>query len=311
MRRMLLSLGALAVAASVSFAGGNGGVAPPDPYYVNIAELPVPPNQNDSSLSQTAAQTIDISKTNLILIQMGQSNWSNAAPSLYTPANASAIFQLNIYNGKIYPAVDPLLGTTNTFGNASTSSANPALRLADQLITNGNFQRIYIVPASIVGSHVADWDTGLNATIIPVIFRRIVQKGIACNTTNVTCVVTWGQGEADVLTGTQPSYTVSITNVISKTQAAAGYSILFFVAQQTYFQGATNSGVVAAQAAVVNHGSGVWAGPNADALVGNVCGPSVNAACRQVDNVHWSDNGSYSIGVVAWLNALHAFGAPF
>jgi hypothetical protein len=301
----------LFVFAGAALAAGDGGPPAPDPYYINLSELPVPPNQNDSGLSQTAAQTIDTSKTNLILIQIGQSNWSNAAPSLYTPANASALFQLNIYNGKIYPAVDPLLGTTNTFGNASTSSANPALRLADQLITNGNFQRIYLVPASIVGSHVADWDTGLNATIIPVIFRRIVQKGIACNTTNVTCVVTWGQGEADVLTGTQLSYTASITNVINSTQAAAGYSIPFFVAKQTYFQGTTNAGVEAAQLAVVNHASNIWAGPNADALVGNVCGPSVNAACRQADNVHWSDNGSYSIGVVAWLNALHAFGAPF
>ena len=64
-----------------------------------------------------------------------------------------------------------------------------------------------------------------------------------------------------------------------------------------------------AHAALVNHPS-VWAGPNADALVGNICGPSANAACRQSDGTHWSDNGSYSYAA-AWVTALEAYGSPF
>jgi hypothetical protein len=49
-------------------------------------------------------------------------------------------------------------------------------------------------------------------------------------------------------------------------------------------------------------------------LVGNVCGPSANAACRISDQTHWTDNGSYSYAqdpTNGWKQALHSFGAPF
>jgi hypothetical protein len=73
-----------------------------------------------------------------------------------------------------------------------------------------------------------------------------------------------------------------LSAVIAQSRAA-GFAGSWYVAKQTYVQGTTSSAVQAAQAAAPN-GRTIFAGPNADALIGNVCGPSANfslSAARQ------------------------------
>lgn len=259
----------------------------------------------DINTKTVASQVIDLTKKNLILIAAGQSNFEDVAPSAYTATNAANIGNLNIYDDVIYNGTDPFLGTTQL----STNVGHPANRIADALITNGKFDRVIIVPIAVSGTLVADWDTGFASNRFAVTFKRLAQRGIVAGS-NVTIVVLWGQGESDNANGTsQATYTAELNDVIAQTRAA-GFNGTWFVAEQTYIIGAASAAIQAAQAAVVSHGAGVWAGPNADALVGNVCGPSANAACRQADQTHWVDNGSYSYAA-AWVTALHAFGAPF
>jgi Carbohydrate esterase, sialic acid-specific acetylesterase len=313
MRRIVCGLVFSIFTTLYAFADGTGGNGV-DKYYLSFPAIGLntgatsllqAPNLDDHALSQTAAQTIDTTKTNLILIPSGQSNNVDVAPSAYSPINASSIFQLNIYTGKIYPAVDPLLGT-NINTTVPLGVGHPTLREADAIITAGYFQRVYIVPNGIAGTSVANWVTSGEAQLFPVTVSRLIQKGILCGTTNITCVIVWGQGEADNELGTsQASYTNSFNTLVTNV-ATAGFVGHWYVAKQTYFAGTTSAPVQAAQLAVVNSTT-VFAGPNADALSGSVCGPSVNAACRQTDNVHWSDNGSFSYAA-AWVTALHAGG---
>ena len=91
--------------------------------------------------------------------------------------------------------------------------------------------------------------------------------------------------------------------------AAAGFTGKWFVAEQTYFEGAASPAIEAAQASVVDNAH-VFHGANADALINNMCGGS---ACRFTGD-HFTDAGVLSYATdpaYGWLAALEASGAPF
>ena len=300
-------------AAIVSAAGQSRSVAVlPDPYYLNESGLAnffdIP--SRDQSKTSLGTQTINTGVQNCVLIAAGQSNMANTAPTPYTPTNGSSIDTLSIYDGAIYHAVDPLVGSSWAT-TPPPNGAHPAFRLGDSLVTNGKCSRVIIVPIGITSSAVADWATGTLAGRIPVVLRRLSQRGIFCGSTNISCVILWGQGETDCLVGTtQANYTAALNTTIANT-AAAGFSGRLLVARQSWDGTATCSPIQAAQSAVVN-GTTVFGGANADALLGNVC--NGGNACRQVDGLHWSDDGSQAYATDAtngWQQALHSSGLPF
>jgi len=284
------------------------GSSPVDPYFLP----PIAPqggivnliNQNTNAVALRSSQTVSSSVRNLIIVGAGQSNMANSPQaSTYTPTNPTALDQFNIMDGGIYAAADPLLGTSLNSGGG-----NPLLRLGDNLVTAGLFDRVILASIAVDGTAVAEWDTGTYSTRLPVLFRRLSAKGLVAGT-NVTVIVLWGQGETDTTNGTsQAAYTASLNNVIAATRTA-GFNGTWFVASQSYNTGSTSSNVTNAQAAVVNHGAGVWAGPNADAIIGTTCG---GLTCRP-DNLHFGNNGMpvYVGSASGWQFALHAFGAPF
>jgi hypothetical protein len=275
------------------------GSSPVDPNSFDLFHSGPDINQNTKGYTLRAAQNLDPSVRNLVLVVPGQSNVTNVAPSLYTPANPTKIDQLCLTDGGLYSAADPMLSLTGTTGM-------PILRLADNLITSGLFDRVVIAPLGAGGTSVSDWETGIEVTKIPAGISRLKAKGLV-NGTNVTVVFIWNQGEQDTNLGTsQAAYTTSMNNVIAASRKS-GFSGLWFIPVETWDLGTASAAVAAAQAAVVNHGSNVWAGPNLDALVGNACS---GVACRQGDNLHWSDAGAASMAT-AWQAALHLFGAPF
>lgn len=278
-----------------------------DPNYISpqLSTNPLNINVNGVALR---SQTVNTSIANLVLIVAGQSNLTDVAPSLFSPVNGSALDAMNINDGAIYAAVDPLPGCSLTF-----SGGNPALRLADALVTGGFFARVIIAPIAIGNTAVADWATGADASRFAVIMQRLAARGITPAMTNVTFAVIWGQGENDTNIGTsQASYTASLNAVISASRAA-GMSGRWFVAEQSWNGNMVSSAVEAAQAAVVNNPSGVYVGPNADALIGSACS---GVACRQSldpggsTNLHFSDAGSASYAS-AWQTSMHASGSPF
>lgn len=293
-------------------AGGTSyaqkGASPVDPFLLPpIAPqsgIVNPVNQNTNGLTPRASQSLNPAVRNLIIVGAGQSNMSDSPQaSTYSPSNPTALDQFNINDGALYPAIDPLLGCSLNNGGG-----NPLLRLGDNLVTAGLFDRVVLASVAIDGTAVVEWETGTYSTRLPVLFRRLAARGLVAGT-NVTVIVLWGQGETDTTNGTgQTAYTNSLNNVISATRSA-GFAGTWFVAVETYNTGSTSAAVAAAQAAVVNHGSNVWAGPNADTIIGTTCG---GLTCRP-DNLHFGNNGMpvYVGSVSGWQFALHAFGAPF
>lgn len=203
------------------------------------------------------------------------------------------------------------------------NGGHPPLRTADAMVTTGKCARVIIEPIAVNGTSIADWNGGVYGLRLSVAIRRIAQRisPNKCGDANISCAVLWGQGETDNINGTsQATYTAGLNSLIATGNAVAtslGWSATWgrwLVARQTFYNGfGTNAGLQAAQAAVVN-GTQVFAGANADALQGNVCGPAANVACRTPDPSHFSDNGSYSYAVGptnGWQAALHASGAPY
>lgn len=247
--------------------------------------------------------TINTGIRNLVLIVAGQSNYQNVAPSAYTPTNASAIDNFNVYDGGMYAAADPLLGASWMYTTLGQSGSNPSpgnigTRVADLLITNGKFDRVILVPVAIGGTSVSMWATGSLSNRITTAMARLESRGIVPGMTNVTFAVIWGQGESDSGTS-QADYTSRLNTVISNA-AAAGFSGRWFINKQTWLAGTTNATVQAAQDAMPN-GSTIFAGANADSL---------NATNRYADNTHFNDTGIAALATLVY-NAMHASGAPY
>jgi hypothetical protein len=260
------------------------------------------------------SQTIDTTKRNLVIIAAGQSLGGNNAGSSYTATNAAKIDNFNIYDGVIYSAENPLLGSSSD--TASDGPGNLLLRLADDLITAGLFDRVILAPIGVGGTAVAEWDTGNESDRFAVAYRRLAAKAIVPGLTNVTIIILWIQGEEGPTT-TQAAYQTSLASVIAKSRTS-GFSqsnVTWFVPIETHWLGAVNTGIQAAQAATVNHDANIWAGPNVDSYVGRVCGESGSLLCRQPSSdTHPTPDGAYTIagtGGGGWRAALHAFGPPF
>jgi hypothetical protein len=280
----------------------RAGSASVDPNSFDLIHSGPLINQDTKPFTLRAQQTPDTTIRNLMMVILpAQSNCTSVAPTTYTPAHASAVDQMSLTTGGIYSAVDPLLNLTGVGGM-------PMLRLADNLITANLFDRVVLFDVAAGGTSISDWDTGIESTKLSAVVSRLKAKGWLGGITNVTTIFVGCQGEQDTNLGTlRAAYTASQNSIISKSRAL-GFAGTWFIPQaESWYMGAAGAEVVAGQAAVINHGSGVWEGPNLDALVGTACG---GLACRQADNLHFSDAGASSMAT-AWQTAMHAFGAPF
>lgn len=192
---------------------------------------------------------------------------------------------LNIYNGGVYSAVNPLLGCTSLAGNFP-------LRLGDKLINAGLFARVVFVPIAIGATPIAQWATGgALQDRIATAYRRCVAVGLP-----VTGVL-WHQGETDADSViSQATYQAALSSVIDRTRLA-GFSEPFFVAKVAYPFNTSASNVRAAQAAVINHGNEIWEGPDTDTLTG---------ANRDGGNVHFSAATGANNHADAWKTAIDA-----
>jgi hypothetical protein len=297
----------LFVMLSFGVVNAQRGGASVDGYQLNV-KLDINFDTKAAALSSNG-QTVNPAIKNLVLILVGQSNCSDVVPSAYVPANPTKIDQLNIYDGAIRVAGDPLIGSSypRTAGAAIYGPGNAYLRVADGYVAGGKFDRVILVPICIGATLVVDWAPGgFIDNVFPVAMRRLTANGIVAGA-NVTIAAIWAQGESDTDAGTsQAAYTNSLNAFITASRTA-GFAGLWFINVETRSAGATSAAIAAAQAAVVNHGASIWAGANADALAGNVC--SGAAACRQADDTHWSNAGAVSIA--AATVTAHASPSPY
>jgi hypothetical protein len=238
---------------------------------------------NKSTVGKTLKNpNIATSATTGIIVGVGQSNIANASAGTFSPVNAANIFNLSIFDGGVYAASDPLIGCSTK----ETTTHNWLIRLADTLITDGDFDDVIIVPIARGGAAVADWDSGGDLFVnIQTAVDRVLSTG------GSPTAFLWQQGEKDNELGTtEAAYQASLSNIISSyTQAP------WFVGKSTYRFGVVDTDIQNACDNVVN-GSTVYAGANTDTLSG---------ANRQADDLHFSSTGAAAAAAL-WVTAIQA-----
>jgi hypothetical protein len=254
----------------------------------------------DTGAKTLRNQTINTGIRNLVLIMAGQSLREAVAPTAFTPSNATAIDNLNPYDGAVYAWADPPLGSAYANNSiAGSGVGHIGGRIADSLIANSRFDRVILVPIAIGSSSVAQWASGgVLQNRLCAAYKRVVARGFGPQT-NVTVAIEWGQGESDGAMS-QANYTANLNSVISNVQAC-GFSGRFFVAVETWNGTAVVTAIQNAQAAVVN-GTTVFASGNIDTIG---CGSRLAADC-----IHLNDAGmATAAGLI--VTAMHASGVPF
>ena len=123
-----------------------------------------------------------------VLFAFGQSNSANAARDRYVPLHD--VVNFNAHDGKCYRAEDPLLGPSGESGSVWG-------RVGDELIREGLYRQVLIVPIGIGGTELARWVPGAD------LHARI--KGTAAMLRRLDIRPThvlWHQGESDVFEDT-------------------------------------------------------------------------------------------------------------
>ncbi len=235
------------------------GYPAPDPYqmYDNGSSYPT---REDYFGNRTLSSIPDLTGRGIVLT-VGQSLAGNSVNAAHTITNSGAVRNFSIWNGATYIAADPLLGCSSI--TDPSFIANYATVLGDDLITNGHYTNVLLVPISVDSTSVDAWQTGGIVNYrIGVIMRRLTSFALEPDW------ILWHQGETDALNGTsQSAYTASLNDVISCFRVFTDAP--FLVALETWISGSKPAGataVRAAQAAVVNHGNNVWAGADWDTM---------------------------------------------
>jgi len=216
----------------------------------------------------------------------GQSNGANSVNATYTPTNASSIYQINIYDGGYYLAVDPLMGVSG----ATVTNGNHFLRVADKLITAGHYSRVILVPYAVNGYAIEQWiPGGVCHHRIGVVAERVRQAGLTPDAD------LWIHGEADGSLGTSRTlYRTRLTTLCAE-KRAAGIDCPILISVTSRISGATYSDITDAQGDVFNDAAilDVYPGPLTDNLTG------------RYDTTHF-DAADANTAADRWVTAIEA-----
>lgn len=259
-----------------------GGGSLLDPYVLGFSSTATRINANVTGKGVHDPRLIPGEKTG-VLVCVGQSNIANVIDANYTISNPSKVSNLNVVDGGVYAASDPMLGCSS-FGGSWLG------RLADKLINTGTFDRVILVPIARGGSVVADWATGPLALNLKTAVARCQAQGYTISG------FLWQQGENDTQAGTgQSAYYNALMAVIANSRAA-GSNAPWFVGKSTYIYGSISTAIQAACDAAVN-GVDVFAGANCDTL---------NSTYRQADNLHFNASTGADAVATRWQTAVSA-----
>ncbi|QWW67947.1 sialate O-acetylesterase [Rhizobium sp. WYJ-E13] len=233
----------------------------PKAYYIAPPQSVIPGADPFLDLTdRVEVPTGNLART-AVLVFVGQTSVNNI-PTPYVPVNGN-IDQLNIYDGKLYRAKDPLLGI-NVAGSAVTDKRGTwMMRMADKLIADGHYDRVILVPMAVGATRVDQWADPFTWPFlghnISVVGRRMRDAGLPCT------AIMWGQGESDTIVNTPEAfYAASLQKVIAEFKRVIP-GCPFLVAREAYFNGKTNRGVLAAQASVVDNQT-VFAGEDVESI---------------------------------------------
>lgn len=232
--------------------GSGGSVS--DPFRLNDLRGTISTTNNgyNAPAGRTVVNPTSLTGRIKVLVLLGQSNIVNSGQGgTHTLVNTTKVHNLNIWDGGLYRAADPLLGGDGIYSCMGT-------KLGDTLVTDNYADHVVLVPVAIGATTVAQWAAGgICNHRIGVAFRRIAAVGLT------PTHVLWQQGESDQPSTTQNAYTTSLNSVISTIQGFTNAKI--FVSKTSWLGGSVSAAVQAAQTASWN-GTTVIQGPNTDSL---------------------------------------------
>lgn len=219
-----------------------------------------------------------------IFVGAGQSIIAASENANYTPTNSGKVDNLNVFDGGIYAAQDPLLGTGKYMAGGCWLS-----RFADKLINVGVYDRVILVPIARGSSTVQDWMPGgiLYKSLLAA-HRRLAALGLTATATM------WVQGQANAGIA-QATYQSSLSTVIASLRAQ-GFVSPWMLGKDTYVEGVTDANIRAAITALVN-GADIFAGADTDGLNG----------ANRYDGVHYTATGANAAADL-WRAAVVASG---
>lgn len=225
-----------------------------------------------------------------VYVTVGQSLFANYNGTAYTAG--AHTFNFNAFDGHTYVCADPLLGCSgDATGDFVTIHGNQAGRIGDELIAAGEHTDCIMAPIAVGGTEIAQWAPGGNLVKrVDVCLRRLFEQGYS----PTAILLEIGQQDSGV--GTTQAQWESRFSSFRANIRAQGCDAPIIVARCTWRPSTSNATIRAAQAAVVNPGLGVYAGPDIDTLVG---------ANRVAASPHLSATGCAAAAIL-WRNSIQA-----
>ena len=236
------------------------------------------------SIEQVSFSNLTPDKRTMIALTFGQSNAGNRGQTLYTPHNPAV---LNYFEGKLYRAKDPLLGTTGPGGSVWT-------HLGDLLIDSGLYRKVIFIPIAIGNTDIKCWASGECFQKLEATLRQLDSQHIKLTH------IFWHQGESDNLENTPKQEYKANLKIIFQTLRNHHQQADFYVSIASYHNGAVTKPlgvdkvIRQAQKEFISENKGVVFGPDTDQLI---------YAIHRYDGVHFSDFGMKAFANL-WFRAI-------
>jgi hypothetical protein len=217
-------------------------------------------------------------KRTMVALLFGQSNAANEGES---PKVATERV-LNEFNGRLFHAEDPLLGSTGQGGSVWT-------RLGDEIIERKLYDEVIFFPMAVSASRIARWSPG--GDIHPKLIQRIREaKPMGLTFTHLL----WHQGESDALSKTSKiAYQKSFHAMLDSIRREGVTAPIYVSVATRCNKERPNRTIQEAQTELVNPSEGIYAGPNTDIL----------GLEYRYDGCHFTDEGLQEAALL-WLEVL-------
>lgn len=249
------------------------------PYQiVSAVRGPSERNWAHFEFERTEVDPESISRERLMVaLVLGQSNAANHGETRHR--SGPGVY--NFYRGKVYHALDPMLGATGKKGSVWT-------RLGDRLIQNGGYQSVVFAPVAMTSTRIREWTP--DGKLYPRMIKTIQELQAAG--LEITHLL-WHQGETDALWRTSGSDYRSRFALVLESIRREGVDAPIYVSVATWNSFTRSTLKIAdAQRALVD-GREVLSGPNTDAL----------DYCDRYDGTHFSTEGLDHVASL-WMESL-------
>jgi len=214
----------------------------------------------------------------LVILIAGQSNVANTLPFL--SKNSSFIY--NFYNGKLYFAKDPLLGSTDNKGSLW-------IRAAERIVAQSTYNSVVLMSVARSNSSINDWiDSGKYNNLISRTYSLASSRDLTPD------IIIWGHGERDSIDGMRGAeYSEKLQQLMNNiTTFHQAKPIVVSITSKCYLTPENNE-IRDAQYQLINNMNELNIGPDTDRL-----GPQY-----RYDNCHFNNKGS-DILVSDWTKSI-------